>query len=32
MGRTFEKTHSSQLSNGANVIVCKNKLVKVRAF
>jgi hypothetical protein len=32
MGRIFEKTHSSLLSNGANVLVFRIKLVNVRAI
>jgi hypothetical protein len=32
MGRTFEKTHSSLLSNGANVLVIGIKLVNLRAI
>jgi hypothetical protein len=32
MDRTFEKTHSSLLSNGANVLVIRIKLVNLRAI
>jgi hypothetical protein len=32
MGRTFEKTHSSLLDIGANVLVFRIELVNVRAI